>query len=64
MCNEIQSMPWKDHFFDLEEQIKPEKEILYVLYPESSEKPEGKWRIQCVSVRADSFKNRKDMPDA
>ncbi|KAG7558304.1 hypothetical protein FFLO_02774 [Filobasidium floriforme] len=59
-----QSMPWKDHFFDLEEQIKPEKEILYVLYPESSEKPEGKWRIQCVSVRADSFKNRKDMPDA
>lgn len=59
-----QSMPWKEHFFELEEELKPEHPILYVLYPESSEKPEGNWRIQAVSERAESFKNRKDMPDA
>lgn len=64
ITNVSQSMPWKEHFFELEKALNPEKPILYVLYPESSEKPEGNWRIQCVSIRADSFKNRKDMPDS
>lgn len=64
-------MPWKEHFYELEAELfasvnppLPSQQILYVLYPESSEKPEGKWRIQCVPVRSEGFKNRKDIVDA
>jgi uncharacterized UPF0160 family protein len=62
-----QSVPWKEHIFSLEALASSDKEtspILYVLYPESSEKPEGKWRIQCVPKAAEGFENRKSLPEA
>lgn len=61
-------MPWKDHLYELESELlqtsSSSSEILYALYPESSDKPEGKWRIQCVPVKGESFKNRKDIVPA
>ncbi|RSH84540.1 uncharacterized protein EHS24_006062 [Apiotrichum porosum] len=59
-----QSAPWKDHLFDIEPTLQPAAEILYVLYPESSEDPNSKWRIQCVPESTDSFINRKSLPEA
>lgn len=50
--------------FNLEAQLTPPTQILYVLYPESSENPNSKWRIQCVPKSTDSFENRKSMPEA
>jgi len=46
--------PWKEHLFRLEKELEISPPIKYVLYPDQS----NKWRIQCVSVRADSFENR------
>ena len=34
--------------------------IKYVLFPDSS----GKWRVQCVPVRPESFENRLSLPEA
>ncbi|KAJ9094969.1 hypothetical protein QFC21_005761 [Naganishia friedmannii] len=62
-----QSVPWKEHIFSLEALASSDKEtspILYVLYPESSEKPDGKWRIQCVPKAAEGFENRKSLPES
>lgn len=59
------SCPWKEHLLDLEKERHldtADKNILYVLYPESS--PEGNWRIQCVPVRPEGFENRKSLPEA
>ncbi|KAG5934024.1 hypothetical protein E4U53_000790 [Claviceps sorghi] len=57
---EGQSVPWKDHLYDLEDG-KPS--VLYVLYPESAA-PGAKWRIQCVPDSPDSFASRKALPEA
>ncbi|KAI9248645.1 metal-dependent protein hydrolase [Sporodiniella umbellata] len=56
--------PWKEHLVELEVErsLTEDKSILYVLYPEGS--PDGNWRIQCVSVRPESFENRKSLPEA
>nr|XP_019012834.1 uncharacterized protein I206_02330 [Kwoniella pini CBS 10737]OCF51615.1 hypothetical protein I206_02330 [Kwoniella pini CBS 10737] len=57
------SCPWKDHLFLLEPELSPNSKILYILYPESSELLNSKWRIQCVPESSDSFKNRKSLPE-
>ena len=46
--------PWRDHLFNLEEELKIEPSIKYVLYTDNN----GKWRIQCVPIRLGSFENR------
>jgi len=55
-------LPWKEHLFDLcaeeGELAAAARELLYVLYPDSS----GGWRIQCVPVKAAGFENRKGLP--
>ncbi|KAK4683595.1 MYG1 exonuclease, partial [Tremellales sp. Uapishka_1] len=57
-----QSVPWKDHLFNLEPTLTKSSTILYVLYPESTA-PDAKWRIQCVPESIDSFINRKSLPE-
>lgn len=57
---EGQSVPWKEHLFNLEDG-KPS--VLYVLYPENAT-PGAKWRIQCVPDNKDSFVSRKPLPEA
>ncbi|GBN00022.1 UPF0160 protein MYG1, mitochondrial [Araneus ventricosus] len=47
--------PWKEHLFELEESLKVEKPIKFVIYPDTVNK---RWRIQCVSVAPFSFENR------
>ena len=62
-----QSAPWKEHLYSLEALHCPNKgasPILYVLYPESAEKSDSKWRIQCVPKAAEGFENRKSLPEA
>ncbi|KAF3914732.1 hypothetical protein AA313_de0208819 [Arthrobotrys entomopaga] len=52
------SCPWKEHLFNVEEEMGVSGEILYALYSD------GKgWRIQAVSVSKDSFENRKGLPE-
>jgi len=46
--------PWKEHLFQLETSLEISPSIKYVLYTDTA----GKWRIQCVPVRPDSFTNR------
>jgi uncharacterized UPF0160 family protein len=53
------SCPWKSHFYDIEKEIATEGEIKYVLYPDDS----GNWRVQCVSLDQNSFKNRLSLPE-
>jgi uncharacterized UPF0160 family protein len=57
---EGQSVPWKDHLYNLEDGTPT---VLYVLYPESTA-PGAKWRIQCVPESKDSFVSRKPLPEA
>ncbi|KAH8670852.1 putative UPF0160 protein C27H6.8 [Xylariales sp. PMI_506] len=63
---EGQSVPWKDHLYNLEEQADAAgadgKKVLYVLYPEKPV-PDAKWRIQAVPVSRDSFQSRKALPE-
>ncbi|TAQ85000.1 hypothetical protein B7494_g6673 [Chlorociboria aeruginascens] len=58
-----QSVPWKDHLYNLEEQNGSDAKTLYVLYPEKP-MPDAKWRIQAVPVTKDSFESRKPLPEA
>lgn len=53
--------PWKSHLFDIEKELGlVNNELKYVMYTDSN----GAWRIQCVSVTIDSFKNRLSLPQA
>jgi len=61
MVFEGQSVPWKDHLYNLEEADGTSGKILYVLYPEKPT-PDAKWRIQTVPVTKDSFQSRKSLP--
>ncbi|XP_055933485.1 MYG1 exonuclease-like isoform X1 [Argiope bruennichi] len=47
--------PWKEHLFELEESLKVEKPIKFVIYPETLNKA---WRVQCVSMSPFSYENR------
>ena len=58
-----QSVPWKDHLYNLEAQDGGDAQVLYVLYPEKPA-PDAKWRIQAVPVSKDSFQSRKPLPEA
>jgi len=54
-----QSLPWKEHLYNLEEEQGIVGEVLYVLYSD------GKgWRIQAVPESTDSFASRKALPEA
>lgn len=58
-----QSVPWKDHLYNLEAQDGGDAKVIYVLYPENPA-PGAKWRIQAVPVSKDSFESRKPLPEA
>ncbi|RZF45959.1 hypothetical protein LSTR_LSTR008336 [Laodelphax striatellus] len=45
-----QSVPWKEHYFSLENQLDIEPTIKYVIFPS-----DGVWRVQAVSVTEKSF---------
>ncbi|CAL1262879.1 unnamed protein product [Larinioides sclopetarius] len=47
--------PWKEHLFELEESLKVEKPIKFVIYADPVNKA---WRVQCVSLSPFSFENR------
>jgi len=51
-------VPWKEHLINMEIEQGLVGEIKYVLYSDES----GKWRIQCVPLRIDSFENRLSLP--
>ncbi|CAG0903346.1 unnamed protein product [Darwinula stevensoni] len=47
--------PWKEHFFDLEEQgIIPKNELFFVIFTDTA----GMWRVQAIPVSADSYSSR------
>ncbi|XP_077185097.1 MYG1 exonuclease [Paroedura picta] len=46
--------PWKEHLFNLEEDLGVKKPLKFVLYTDLS----GKWRVQCVPVGLHTFQNR------
>ncbi|KAH7513670.1 hypothetical protein FEM48_Zijuj11G0005600 [Ziziphus jujuba var. spinosa] len=51
--------PWKLHLFELEEEMKIDPLIKYVLYQDERSK---QWRMQAVAVSPDRFENRKSLP--
>ncbi|KAK4748700.1 hypothetical protein SAY87_015286 [Trapa incisa] len=51
--------PWKLHLFELEEEMKIDPPIKYVLYQDERSKS---WRVQAVAVSPDSFESRKALP--
>ena len=53
--------PWKEHLYQLEEEMKIAKPILFCIYKDDRE---NKWRVQAVSVTASAFENRRSMPKA
>ncbi|KAH3876932.1 hypothetical protein DPMN_000785 [Dreissena polymorpha] len=58
LCLSQGGCPWKEHLFTLEKEHNILCPIKYVLYTDTA----GKWRVQCVSVRPDSFENRLSLP--
>ncbi|KAF8932789.1 metal-dependent protein hydrolase [Dissophora ornata] len=55
-----QSCPWKEHLFNLEEELCIEEKPVYVLYPDDN----NQWRVQCVPPSPESFECRKALPQA
>eukprot|EP00268_Persea_americana_P047384 TRINITY_DN4935_c0_g1_i2.p1 TRINITY_DN4935_c0_g1~~TRINITY_DN4935_c0_g1_i2.p1 ORF type:complete len:375 (+),score=71.27 TRINITY_DN4935_c0_g1_i2:229-1353(+) len=51
--------PWKLHLFELEEEMKIDPPIKYVLYQDDRSKH---WRVQAVAVSPDSFESRRPLP--
>ena len=55
-------VPWKSHFYELEEELlkskKLKKKALFVVYPTGDT-----WRVTCVSVSETSFENRLSLPE-
>ncbi|XP_052801144.1 MYG1 exonuclease-like isoform X2 [Mya arenaria] len=58
VCLSAGGCPWKEHLFQLEKSLDVSPTIKYMLYTDTA----GKWRIQCVPVRPDSFSNRLSLP--
>ncbi|PKU68157.1 hypothetical protein MA16_Dca012826 [Dendrobium catenatum] len=52
-------LEWKLHLFELEEELKIEPTIKYVLYQDDRSES---WRIQAVAVSLDKFESRKPLP--
>ncbi|KAG5533905.1 hypothetical protein RHGRI_027935 [Rhododendron griersonianum] len=53
------SCPWKLHIFELEEEMKINPTIKYVIYQDERS---GKWRVQAVAISAGKFESRKPLP--
>ncbi|KAG5229505.1 UPF0160 protein [Salix suchowensis] len=53
------SCPWKLHIFELEEKMKINPSIKYVIYQDDRSE---NWRIQAVAVSPDKFESRKPLP--
>lgn len=51
--------PWKLHLFELEQEMKMDPSIKYVLYQDERAK---QWRVQAVAVSPDRFESRKALP--
>ncbi|GAB2277908.1 hypothetical protein Dimus_012606 [Dionaea muscipula] len=51
--------PWKLHLFELEEEMKIDPLIKYVLYQDDRSKH---WRVQAVGISPDKFESRKALP--
>ncbi|KAL0331694.1 UNVERIFIED_CONTAM: hypothetical protein Sangu_1714900 [Sesamum angustifolium] len=51
--------PWKLHLFELEEEMKINPSIKYVLYQDDRSKS---WRVQAVGIAPDRFESRKALP--
>ncbi|KAI0501024.1 hypothetical protein KFK09_019242 [Dendrobium nobile] len=51
--------PWKLHLFELEEELKIDPPIKYVLYQDDRSKS---WRVQAVAVSPDKFESRRPLP--
>ncbi|KAF6147517.1 hypothetical protein GIB67_014656 [Kingdonia uniflora] len=51
--------PWKLHIYELEEEIKIDPSIKYVLYQDERSKS---WRVKAVSTALDNFESRKPLP--
>ncbi|KAI7740236.1 hypothetical protein M8C21_031167 [Ambrosia artemisiifolia] len=51
--------PWKLHLYELEQELKIEPSIKYVLYED--ERSKG-WRVQAVAKSPESFESRKALP--
>lgn len=56
-----QFCPWKLHLFEIEQELKLEPLITYVLYEDSRAK---QWRVQAVAVSPDKFESRKPLPES
>ena len=55
--------PWKEHLYAMEEREPKEPKVVYVLYPESADDKDSKWRVQAVPVSRDSFESRKPLKE-
>ncbi|OWM75525.1 hypothetical protein CDL15_Pgr021689 [Punica granatum] len=53
------SCPWKLHIFELEEEMKIDPSIKYVIYQDDRSE---KWRLQAVAVSFSNFESRKPLP--
>ncbi|KAF3432772.1 hypothetical protein FNV43_RR23874 [Rhamnella rubrinervis] len=53
------SCPWKLHIFELEEEMKIDPSVKYVIYQDDRSE---NWRIQAVAVSPDKFESRKPLP--
>ncbi|KAB5524067.1 hypothetical protein DKX38_021816 [Salix brachista] len=53
------SCPWKLHIFEIEEKMKINPSIKYVIYQDDRSE---NWRIQAVAVSPDKFESRKPLP--
>ncbi|KAH7686885.1 Metal-dependent protein hydrolase protein [Dioscorea alata] len=51
--------PWKLHLFELEEELKIDPSVKYVIYQDDRSKS---WRIQAVAVSPEKFESRKPLP--
>lgn len=55
----MRSCPWKLHIFELEEEMKIDPSIKYVIYQDDRS---DNWRLQAVAVSPDKFESRKPLP--
>nr|GLL27520.1 UPF0160 protein [Ipomoea trifida] len=51
--------PWKLHLFELEEELKIDPPLKYVLYQDERG---NSWRVQAVAVSPDRFESRRPLP--
>ncbi|XP_041038450.1 UPF0160 protein MYG1, mitochondrial isoform X2 [Carcharodon carcharias] len=52
--------PWKEHLFELEKELRVDKPIKFVLYPDQRDQ----WRVQCVPQGLATFQNRLSLMES